>query len=205
MSGFSMNKSAKDNIAAMDRRAKTTVTPAAAPIPPPPAVIYTPEDIARMKAKAAASATMGANNAISAGASRFGVTNPAFGLLAERARSGAGVDAQQGGAAAELMARNANAGYQQDQERLNQSGGYLDIARNNAANADRLADVQFPAQAAQASATIRDLIPQPQAPQGGLSFGNNVGQDGIDRSSPGAAYTSILRRRMKQTGTPAVA
>jgi len=91
-----------------------------------PDEIYNPAQIASMKARATLSATRGANAGV-AGAARMGMDNPAYALLAQRARSGATVQASNAGRDIDTTAREANAGLMLDKERLAQSAGGLGI------------------------------------------------------------------------------
>lgn len=133
----------------LKKKAKVPVPGALAPNTPQPGSylqkapdeIYNAGDIARQKANAALSATRGANTAI-ASAGHMGVNNPAFGFLASRIRSGAGVQSINAGHDIETTARSANASLLLNKENAAQGAARIGIASDENSRAAQMDQIQ---------------------------------------------------------------
>lgn len=123
----SMTKAAKPKTT---KPAPSSAAPTYAPPPPTGPPIYSPEDVARLKARAASSAKMGGDRGVSAAAHMTGgSTNPAYALLAQRARSGATVQGINAGNDIDLNARRENADYGLKNQAMSIEGSRLGLAQ----------------------------------------------------------------------------
>jgi hypothetical protein len=109
----------------------SVASPTYAAPPPMGDPLYSDSDVTRLKARAASSARMGGDRAVSSAANMSGgVTNPAFALLAQRARTGATTQGINAGADIDLNARRENADYGLRNQAMAIEGSRLGLAEN---------------------------------------------------------------------------